>query len=35
MTSTNVVAMPAVSVWVMPAGIFGLMSMPLGRLQRI
>ena len=26
----NLVAMPAVSVWVMPAGIFGLMSMPLG-----
>lgn len=26
----NLIAMPAVSVWVMPAGIFGVMSMPLG-----
>jgi competence protein ComEC len=26
----NLVAMPAVSVWVMPAGILGLLSMPLG-----
>jgi len=26
----NLVAMPAVSVWVMPAGILGVMSMPLG-----
>jgi competence protein ComEC len=26
----NLVAMPAVSVWVMPAGILGVMSLPLG-----
>ena len=26
----NLIAMPAVSAWVMPAGIFGVMSMPLG-----
>ena len=26
----NLVAMPAVSVWVMPAGILGVMGMPLG-----
>jgi len=26
----NLVAMPAVSVWVMPTGILGVMSMPLG-----